>query len=445
MGVSGGPDSVCLLHLLSESREELGLKLHVGHLNHQLRGVESEADADYVSRLANQLGLPVTIGREDVRGYQQKKGSSLEEAAREVRYRFLAALAEEIGAVTLALGHTADDQAETLLLHLIRGSGLAGLRGMKPLSFYNLPSGKSLKLIRPLLDVSRQETQAYCEALGLSPISDSSNRSLSYLRNRVRLELLPLLERYNPNIRAALLRLARLAEADLTLITSLVSQVWDEIVREDLGGLWLNNQAFSSLSPALKYHLLRETLRRLLGELRDVELSHIESLAQVMASPAGKRLVLPQGLGFYGHYEESWLGYEPPPCPFPPLEKDHELLIPGETHIPGWRILASLPQARDEDSKLCACFDFDSTGSRLLVRKRRSGDRFQPLGMNQPKKLQDFMVDAKIPRAWRDRVPLVCQGEEIIWVVGWRIAHRFRVTQKTHQILRLEFQRGESA
>ncbi len=440
VGVSGGPDSVCLLHLLNSLRGEMGLDLHVAHLNHQLRGAESEADADYVSHLADELGLPVTVGREDVRGYLEAKGGNLEEVAREVRYRFLTTLAEQIGAEGVALGHTADDQVETVLLHLIRGTGLAGLRGMSPLNFYKLPSGRNLRLLRPLLCLTRRETQAYCEARGLSPRMDSSNLLLSHLRNRVRLELLPLLETYNPRIKESLLRTARLAGIDLAFMEFLVSQVWEDVVREGHGGIWLDNRAFSALPQALKFHLLREVLRRLLRELRDVELAHLEDLTRLMSSPAGKLLNLPHGLSFYGDYRESWLGHEPPPCPFPPLEQEYVIEVPGETQIPGWRISARLvPSVEQEESRFCAHLDFDLIGEKLVVRKRQPGDRFQPLGMEQPKKLQDFMVDAKIPRSWRDRVPLVCAGEDILWVVGWRIAHPYRVTSKTRQVLRLEF------
>lgn len=440
VGVSGGPDSVCLLHLLNSLRKELGLDLHVAHLNHQLRGAESEADADYVSHLADELGLPVTIGREDVRGHRESKGGNLEEVAREVRYRFLTTVAEQVKAEGVALGHTADDQVETVLLHLIRGTGLTGLRGMPPLSFYKLPSGRGLRLLRPLLCLTRGETQAYCETHRLLPRMDSSNLLLSHQRNRVRLELLPLLETYNPRIKETLLRTARLAGIDLAFMEFLVSQVWEDVVREDPGGIWLDNQAFSSLPQALKFHLLREVLRRLLGGLRDVELAHLEGLTQLMSSPAGKLLNLPHGLNFYGNYRESWLGREPPPCPFPSLEQEYVINVPGETRIPGWRVSARLvPSAGQEESRFCAHLDFGLIGERLVVRRRRPGDRFQPLGMEQPKKLQDFMVDAKIPRFWRDQVPLVCAGEDILWVVGWRIAQPYRVTSKTRQILRLEF------
>ena len=212
VGVSGGPDSVCLLHILDHLKETLGVSLHVVHLNHMLRGAASDADADYVSLLAQSEGLPATVEARDVLAYKREHGLSLEEAARQARYDFFAEVATSLGARRIALGHTADDQMETILMHLVRGSGLAGIRGMQPLTFWRSPASVTcLRLVRPLLDVAREETEAYCQAYALEPRSDLSNYSLDYTRNRFRHELVPLLESYNPNVGAALLRTARAA------------------------------------------------------------------------------------------------------------------------------------------------------------------------------------------------------------------------------------------
>ena len=190
VAVSGGPDSVCLLHILVKLQEELGIKLHVAHLNHQLRGSESEADAHYVSQLAHQLGIPATIEQRNVKSYQAQQHISLEEAAREVRYNFLGEAARSIGANQVAVGHTTDDHIETILMHLIRGTGTRGLRGLKPSTLWQ-STGNSLTIIRPLLPVSRQETADYCHRHKLMPRIDASNLSLSPLRNRIRHQLLP--------------------------------------------------------------------------------------------------------------------------------------------------------------------------------------------------------------------------------------------------------------
>ncbi len=444
VGVSGGPDSVCLLHILAGLRRTLGIKLHVAHLNHLLRGAESDADAEYVSRIAHDLGIAATIERRDVKAYQREHRLSLEEAAREVRYAFYSQVAASLSTGTVAVGHTADDQIETILMHLVRGTGLAGLRGMQPLSTWSLPDGTHLRVARPLLDVRREETEAYCAARGLSPRSDSSNYWPNQLRNQVRSQLIPLLREYNPDIEEALLRTARAADADLAYIDEEVAHLWGQAARERPDGIAIDRSEFSSLHPALKRHLIRSALQRLLGDLQDVESVHIESLLEAMSKPAGKRLSLPRGLAFHGDYGHGLITAKGDvACPLPALEGEHRLNIPGETEFCGWRVSTSILDhrpAENEEEELKAHLDLDVAGQELTVRGRRRGERFQPLGMESPKKLQDFMVDARIPRPWRDRVPLVCSPQHILWVVGWRIDHRARVTPSTERVLYLEFE-----
>jgi len=441
VGVSGGPDSVCLLHVLLQMKDRLGLRLHVAHLNHLLRGAESDADAEYVSQLAWHLGVAATIERRDIRAYRAERRCSLEEAAREVRYNFFAEVAQAIGADTVAVGHNADDQIETILMHLVRGSGLSGLRGMQRLTIWRSGSGFPLRIIRPLLEVGREETESYCAAQGLAPRWDSSNRLPTYLRNRIRSELIPLLRQYNPNIRATLLRIAHAADAEHNFWQREVAQVWSNIVSEQPNGIALDNEAFSALPPALKRHLLRSALQHLLGDLDEVKSFHIESLMKALAQPAGKRLSLPRDLSFYGDYRYSAITREAATCPFPALSGEHRLNIPGETTLPGWQVTASILECHPGEGTehdFRAYLDLDVTGRELFLRGRRPGDRFQPLGLAEPKKLQDFMVDAKIPRSWRSRVPLVCSAQHIIWVVGWRIDHRARVSPQTERIVSLE-------
>lgn len=445
VGVSGGPDSTCLLSILAELRSTLGLRLHVAHLNHLLRGAESDADAEYVSSTARDLGLPATIESQNVRAYQRQHGLSLEEAAREARYAFFARIASALNASTVAVGHTADDQVETILMHLVRGTGLDGIRGMQPLSSWGLPGEAMLRVVRPLLEVRREETEAHCAAQGLSPQDDSSNRWPNQLRNQVRSQLVPLLRSYNPNVDGALLRVARAAGDDLAYIDDETSRLWGRVAREKPEGVAVDRTEFASLHPALKRHLVRSVFRHLLGDLRDIESIHIESLLEAMSKPAGKRLSLPRGLAFHGDYMHGLLTTgKTPPCPYPILESERRLNVPGETEIGGWRVTGTILDQRPpegQDSDLQAFLDLDNTGEEIRVRGRTRGDRFQPLGMEGTKKLHDFMVDCRIPQPWRDRVPLACSPEHILWVVGWRIDHRARVTPSTRRVLRLEFER----
>ena len=491
VGVSGGADSVCLLHVLAKLQKGLGIRLQVAHLNHQLRGTESEADAEYVSALAGSLGIPITIDRRDVAAYRTERNCSIEEAARELRYAFLARVAREVGASRIAVGHTRDDQVETILMHILRGTGITGLCGLAPCSPLAYDSQEisrpasplSLRaergnfiVIRPLLDVSREETMSYCQEHQLDPRIDSSNRSLSFFRNRLRLQLLPLLRQYNPGIDQALLRLADIAREDNAFIEQRASELWNEVVKQENNAIYLDGKQITSLPIALQRQLLRAAVTELAGDTRDIEAGHIEAARNLLNKPVGKRISLPHGLICQAGYHELVITRRPsvtaspfsaiaseawqsqlPPCPLPLLSGEFPLKVPGETVFPGWKAIASivgervnslsLPGALTTNegtcqSNLVAHFDLQKTGMKLLVRKRRPGDRFQPLGMSVPKKLYEFMVDAKIPRSWRNHIPIVCSPEQIIWVAGWRIDDRVKVAEASKEILRLEFMKS---
>lgn len=442
VAVSGGPDSVCLLHILAKLREELDIELHVAHLNHQLRGEEAEADAHYVASLARRLGIPATIESHDVKSYQTQHHTSLEEAAREVRYAFLAGVAGKVGAAQVAVGHTVDDHVETILMHLIRGSGTRGLRGLLPFNRWLYPDG-DINIIRPLLELTREETATYCRRQNLRPRTDTSNLSMEPFRNRVRRQLLPQLQEYNPQISETLLRTARIAADDLDFIDSEVANLWGKVARKKEDAVIINKKGFISLPSALKRHLLRASIESLLGDIKDIEASHIEDMLDALEKPAGKRINLPCGLNFTIEYDRYVLGPDPASlCPFPPLENEAKLNIPGRTVIPGWHISAAITDpssVKGKHDELTASFDMEKAGNSIMVRHRRRGDRFQPLGMSQSKKLNEFMIDARIPQSWRHHIPVVTSPEHILWVVGWRIDERAKITDSTRKALHLKF------
>ncbi len=444
VAVSGGPDSVCLLHVLVKLRRELDISLHVAHLNHQLRGSESEADAQYVTELAQRLSIPATIEQREVKAYQVQQRISLEEAAREVRYAFLDQVAESAGAGQVAVGHTVDDHIETILMHLVRGTGTRGLRGLQPYTPLEY-LGHSIAIVRPLLAISRRETASYCNRHQLEPRLDVSNLSLSPLRNRIRQQLLPLLKGYNPQVFRALLRTARIVEDDLAFLDEETTEAWCEVVQEHGETLVLDKERFLQLPVALQRNLLRMSIEKLLGNLKDIEMRHIEEIMGVLPKSAGKRIKLPGGLTFSIEYDKYLLGKDwAALSPFPILDGEFSLKIPGGTQVPGWRIQADIvgrEQMMETDDNLVAYFDLDKAGSKLVLRSRQRGDRFQPLGMGMLKKLGEFMIDAKIPHAWRERIPVICSSHHILWVVGWRIDDRVKVTGNTQRILRLRFER----
>jgi len=444
VAVSGGPDSACLLKILSEISPRLGIRLHGAHLNHRLRGEEADADAAYVAELCEKLKVPCTIASEDVTAFKHANQMTLEEAAREVRYGFLAEVARAQGAVSIVVGHTSNDHVETIMLHLLRGSGTAGLGGLKPASSRRL-SGKDYSIIRPLWEISHEETEAYCQQHHLQPRHDSTNLSLSPLRNRIRLELLPKLKNYNPAITEALKRTAKIAEEDISFIKKEAVKAYRQTAAAAPQSVTLDKNKFLSLHVAIQRQVLRMAIKNVLGSLKDIEARHIEELMKNLNNQAGKKICLPQGLLFTVEYDKYLLSYDAAALsPFPPLESETALNIPGETSVSGWKVTAEIISKESylpPEGSLTACFDLEKTSRQLTVRSRQNGDRFFPLGMNQMKKLNRFMIDKKIPQAHRGNIPLICSPEGIIWVASYRTDERFKVTSATTQVLRLIFQK----
>ena len=447
VAVSGGPDSLTLLGLLHTLAQRYPLRLHGAHLNHGLRGPESDGDAQYVQETCRRLGVPVTVERADVPEIRARYHLSWEAAAREARYDFLARVAATLEASAVTLGHTADDQAETVLLHLLRGSGIRGLRGMLPLSRWRSRDGKrDVALVRPLLEVTRQETEAHCASQGLVPRYDSSNVLDRFTRNRIRRSLMPQLRQYNPAARQALTRLATTVAQDVAYIDQKVQEVWPRVVTREPQGLRLRRDAFNELHPSLQAHLLQRAHAELAGEASDLNLAQVDGMRRLAAQGAGLAVSLGHRLRFFTSYQELVIARYGPASPWPRVER-LALPVPGELCIQGWRISLQRLQATDltekgvHDDPFRAQFSRAAIGEQLWVRTRETGDRFQPLGMEGTKKLKEFMIDTHIPRTWREGVPLVVGQEGIAWVVGWRIAHWATITPETDEVVEITFAR----
>ena len=444
VAVSGGPDSLALLHALWSLRQRFGYALWVAHLDHALRP-GSEEDAAFVQQIARALQLPSIIQRRPVRAFQaEERRLSLETRARKARYAFLQEVASQAGAEAVALGHTADDQAETVLLHLLRGAALPGLAGMRAVAPWPEGDAPGLRVLRPLLEATRRDTEAYCRACGLEPRRDPSNNDLRYARNRVRHRLLPLLEEYNPRIRDALRRLARAATRDESFLEEEATRHLERLAHlqgaTKEGSVSLPRRGLCALSPALQVHVLRLAYARMAGSAEGLGQRHLEAMLELGNGPAGRRLDLPGGIQMRADYESVVMD----------LRRGGGVALPeaATLEVPGtisfsfglWELCASLIEGPmpPSDDAYRVLLDAEAVGRVLSVRVRRPGDRFQPLGMLQAKKLQDFLVDEKVPRECRDALPLVEGSRGIVWVVGRRIAHWARVTPQTRQVLVME-------
>jgi tRNA(Ile)-lysidine synthase len=435
VAVSGGPDSVALLHLLVRLSPELGLDLGLAHFDHGLRGEDSQADADFVADLARRLRLPCHQGRGQVRDAARRDKVSLQMAARKLRLQFLQDTRRRHGYARLALGHTADDQVELFWLRLLRGAGLEGLKGMWPAT----PEG----LVRPLLAVGKAVLLAWLEQEALPYRLDASNLSRAYLRNRVRLDLLPHLTRtYNPRLAQTIWRTQSLLQEDERLLARDTNAAWDQVARPlaaDCFALDLNR--FFDLSPALQRRVLRLGVARLGADV-SLTAPQVTSLLDLAGSEQSGGLI---SLGDKGeNVQVARAGavlHIMAALPNPPREAALLPDCPAEVESPaGWRWQMSRRAHRPGapwPPPETAWLNPDRVSLPLTARTWRAGDRFWPQGAPGPKKLQDFLVDAKIPRWLRPHIPLVAAAGEIVWVAGVRIADPVKLPPDSRERLEI--------
>jgi tRNA(Ile)-lysidine synthase len=443
LAVSGGVDSMVLLSLLLRLRAQYRTSLHVAHLDHGLRGTESADAAVFVQRQCEAYQVPATITTADGGTLRNRPGGSVEAAARDLRYRFLERVADERGATRIALGHHRDDQAETMLMNLLRGSGVRGLGGIPPVRG---------RIIRPLIECSREEIEGFARSEGIPYVEDSSNQVLSYSRNRIRLELLPVLaKRYNPRVAEALASAATILEAEDALLTAMTEEHLPALVlSRSSRELVLSVPGTVALPTALRRRIIRRSAQLLRGDRPGLSFQQTVALERLLfsesatgavhagggirATKAGDRMILSLG---ENEARES--------------VRSFSLAVPGQTAVPEFSlnlqtdILEHWTIDQLAVDPWTALLDGDRAGRELLVRGWEPGDRFIPLGMSGHKKLQDFFVDVKVPRHERWTVPLVVAGRDIAWIVGFRVDERFKVTDSTRRILRIRAAKGATA
>jgi len=442
VAASGGPDSTALVHGLAALRHEFGLTLHTAHLDHRLRA-DAREDAAFVTAMSRAIGVEHHQDSADPRTAAGREGWSLEDASRRLRYEFLVRVARAAGSPVVATGHTLDDQAETVLMRLLRGSGLDGLGGIPPVRHSD-----GIRIIRPLIETTRADIEAFLEETGMAWREDATNRDLRILRNRIRLVLLPALEGYNPDVRHALARVASLLRDEAEAIEAIGAPQIAETLAGGPGIVRVMVDPFARLPAALQRRALREAVIRVRGNLHAVRFVHIEEGRRlVLEGQVGSWLSLPGGVRIVRQSDTAKIAVG---------ESESADRVPGAYRLPvPGRVVAvefgvhltaeELPRealgaamqagtARDE-----VVLDADAVGDGLVLRGPQPGDRFAPAGMcGRTKMLADYLRDEKVPRHRRATVPVLTTREGVIvWIVGMRASEAARVTSATTRAVRV--------
>lgn len=447
VGFSGGPDSVCLLHLLIQMRDKWDLDLHAVHINHNLRPGYADVDQAYAENFCqeHQVAFYAYSCQADIMA--KERGITTEEAGRQARYEAFEEVRGKLGGTgKIAVAHNLNDQAETILMRLLRGTGPDGLAAME----YERQGG----IIRPLLDVSRQEIEDYCEALDLKPRIDLTNLEPMYVRNKIRLELIPYLEEnYNNNIMSALVRLGTIAKADRDYFQKLIQDTQAALVeRISETENRIDIEGYKGLDPAVAKRLINQSLKDI-GMDRDITAYHLDEAHKMIGQgQVGDQMDFPLGFKLALSYDKAILYKEEKKAQ---LEEgfSYKFNIEGTTEIPelGASIQSKITSApvkdRPEGPAKPRLPDYQSVGldldkisdlDKLVLRTRKPGDYIRPLGMKGRKKIQDYFVDKKVPRENRNEIPLLCIEDEVIWVPGLGLNNNYKIIDETKKILRLE-------
>ena len=445
---SGGPDSTALLAGLAHLGKQREFTLIAAHVNHQIQAGSSDRDQQAAGHIAESIGVEFKVETVDAFALAAKRKISIELAARHARYAALSKIARNGDAYGVVTGHTRNDQAETVLLHAARGAGLRGIGGMRYSSILKFPeSDLELDVLRPMLDTPRSDCIGYCEQLGITPVIDPSNSSRDYTRNQFRLDVLPLLEKAAPGSSDALARLAKNATDDLEIIDWVVDRFLNE-VRTATGAY--SRMAITELPGSLVARMLMRGYETHVGHSQNLERVHVSDMLSQLSGRSGTSIELPNRTVFYVDRES--FGFASPGddnCPHPDSLNATDFQLPGTTLLGnGFSANAEIIDRPDQLDSGSAHITFatpDLLSHSLRLRNRVNGDRFQPLGMQQRVKLQDFFVGAGVPERWRDRVPIIESDEGIVWVAGYRLAEWAKVLPSHAQVAKLEIARSSDS
>ena len=440
VGVSGGVDSIALLHVLHLFSKTKNYDLVVAHINHMARGGESYVDADFVKDAAEKLGLRFFLKEIDVEDKKVQFKKSFQETARLIRYQFFDETLKAVGGNKIALGHSADDRVETILMNIIRGSGLKGLVG--------IPQVRG-NIIRPFWEIYRKELASYLKVSKIPFRNDLSNNDRKYLRNRIRHELIPCLKTYNPNIKIKLQEMSEIVGEDDALLSQMTRDIFSKKIsgpEENEKNIYWKIDEFLSHPVSLRQRLVRETFCRIAGNMLHITAHHVREVNDLFNFPkVGKTLNIPRNIKVTCSYD-SVVFQQTMENPRENISEKESfstpILIPGFTELTEGqiRVETQILEGKREYSSLNpnmqAFLDLEKTGFIIKARFFRSGDRFRPLGVLGNKKLKSFFIDSKIPRHVRHKIPILTNDkDDIIWVYGQRIGHFYRVTDKTKKIL----------
>ena len=439
VGLSGGPDSVCMLNLLCSIRDEEKIEVAAAHINHMLRGEEADKDEEYSKRLCESLGVRFFSKRIDINKYALETGKSSELAGREARYDFFDEIINKINFNKIATAHNANDQAETILMRIMRGTGLEGLGG--------IPVEREGKYIRPILFMKREEVEQYCKENNFNPHIDATNLERIYSRNKVRLDILPYMKNnFNPNIVETINRMALLLQDDNEFIEGEVNKAYKDNCFERENSIVISKNLFN-IHSAIVTRVIRKALFAINKSNYDMEMKNIEDIIELSNLGTNKRVDLPKDIyaeNVYGdiiirkkEYIKNKLSNE--------LTLNKKDILHNEVIFDEYIINFNLVNNKDikqENDELIKIFDYDKINN-VTIRYRKDGDRITPLGMKGSKKLKDIFIDMKIPKEKRDEIPLIQFNDEISWIVGIKMSDKFKITKETKHILKVSVKRKE--
>ena len=427
LGVSGGADSICMLKILSDLQKRLGISMYVLHINHQIRGEEADEDAAFVKKICTKFKVPHRIINVDVPALAEAEGLSVEETGRYIRYDEFSKYAYEVGATKIAVAHNSNDNAETVLMNLARGTGIKGLGGIPPKREMEDANGNIVEVIRPILCLSRKEIEQYLKENEIEYRNDSTNDSTDYTRNKIRLEIMPILENINDNAMQNITNASNELADTSEYIEKDVDEAYDEYVSEENGKLFLSDESFA-IDPIVLTGVIRKMIENTAGKLKDITRIHVGDVVSLSDKQVGKKVDLPYSIVAEREYEGISISTEDNKSD---EEKDtREVVIAFEED--GFDV------ANIEELKHTKWLDYDKIND-VVVRTRQKGDYIVIDADGSKKKLKKYFIDEKIPRRERDQVLVVADGNHVLWVVGYRISEAVKVTPDTKKIIRLEF------